>query len=64
MRNNMSINVFGYRKGMKLGPDLCKMTDQEIDEIKLTRAVMLRVSGKLYKNLEFLSGSPPFTWKI
>ena len=40
------------------------MSDQEIDEETITRAVMLRVSGQLYKNLEWLFGACSFSWKV
>ena len=62
--NNLKLNIKGYKKGIKQGKDLEEMTDQEIDEAKITRAVMLRISGQIYKNLEWLFATCSFSWKI
>ena len=51
--NNLKLNIKGYKKGIKQGKDLKDMTNQEIDEAVITRAVMLRISGQIYKNLEY-----------
>ena len=62
--NNLKLNIKGYKKGIKQGKDLKDMTNQEIDEAVITRAVMLRISGQIYKNLEWLFATVSFSWKI
>ena len=64
IRNNLKLNIRGFKKGVKMGKNLDEMSDKEIDEETITRAVMLRVSGQLYKNLEWLFGACSFSWKV
>merc|ERR1712030_71967 len=49
---------------VKLGKDIKDMSDFEVEEEVITREKMLRVSGQLYKNLEYLFGSCSFNWKL
>ena len=47
-----------------MGKDLKDMTDIELDEEVITREKMLRISGQLYKNLEWMYGACSFNWKL
>ena len=62
--NNLKLNPAGYKKGLRQGKDLVDMSNDEIDNLEITRGTMLRISGQLFKNLEWLYGCCSFTWKI
>ena len=47
-----------------MGKDIKDMSDLEIEEEIITREKMLRVSGQLYKNLEWMYGACSFNWKL
>ena len=62
--NNLTLNIKGFKKGVKMGKDIKDMSDLEIEEEIITREKMLRVSGQLYKNLEWMYGACSFNWKL
>ena len=47
MSNNLTLNIKGFKKGVKMGKDLKDMTDSELDDEVITRENMLRISGQL-----------------
>ena len=57
-------NLHGTSRGKPLGPPLKNMTDQEIQDLPITRMIFLRFSAQTYCKLANLLGPLMFATKV